>query len=460
MRCVAVAALLGTGLALYLALHFVEPRLAITWSYAHLGRRAALPWIGAALVVLLPPLAAAAWRRPGAARPVPALRWPWVALAWLVLGVAFASIGVLAPEHSVSVDPLQLVLDVRDHRDGNGRWVLLLFVLDHLWHVGRTWCPNLNVFLRIANGFIGAGAIVALGGCARHLGRTRGETLAIALLAWTALGTLQVSVGYLEVYPTALLATAIFLWTGLRATEGTLHPAWAALAGALAPFCYVATVQLLPALLVVALVELRRPRGLRRLALAAALGIVAAGAATIPAFGYPFAFVPLAARISEFSARGSGLSPNSSLLPLGYVLSAYHARELVHTFLLIDGVGVLLVLVTGTWALAARALDAKAAFLALSLVGFVPYVLAFDPVWGAYGDWDLFSYLAAPISLLGAYALIIWGRSCPRPFALLLGVALAANGVHLLARLNAVAFDLARHQAETPDHLHARQPSS
>lgn len=460
MRCVAVAALLGTGLGLYLALHFLEPRLAITWSYAHLGRRAALPWIGAALVVLLPPLAAAAWRRPAASRPVPALRWPWVALAWLALGVAFASVGVLAPEHSVSVDPLQLVLDVHDHRAGNGRWVLLLFVLGHLWDVGRTWCPNLNVFLRIVNGFIGAGAIVALGGCARHLGRTRGEALAIALLAWTALGTLQVSVGYLEVYPTALLATALFLWTGLRATEGTLHPAWAALTGALAPFCYVATVQLLPAFLVVALVELRRPRGLRRLALAAALGIVAAGAATIPAFGHPFAFVPLAARISEFSARGSGLSPNSSLLPLDYVLSAYHARELVHTFLLIDGIGVLLVVVAGTWALAARVLNAKAAFLALSLVGFVPYVLAFDPVWGAYGDWDLFSYLAAPISLLGAYAFISWGRRCPRPFAVLLGVALAANAVHLLARLNAVAFDIERHQAETPDHLRARHPSS
>jgi hypothetical protein len=459
--CVAVTALVGAGLVVYLTLHFLEPRLAITWSYAHLGRRAALPWVGAALVAMLPVVTVLAWRRPGTARPLRRVPWPWVVVGGVLLAVGLASVGVLAPEHQVSVDPMELLLDVHDRRPGNGRWVLLLWILDHLWDVGRRFYPNLNVFLRVVNGCFGAGALVALAACARRLGRSRGEVLAITLLAWTALGTLQVSVGYLEVYPAALFATAVYLWACLAAIDGALHPAWPVVVGALAPYFYVALVQLLPALVVVAATELTRPRGLRRLAVAAGLGLAAAGAATIPAFGYPFAWTALAARVSAFSARGSGLSPTSSLLPLDYVLSGTHAYELVHTFLLIDGVGVLLLLVAGTWALAARAVDAKAAFLALALAAFVPYVVLFDPVWGAYGDWDLFSYLAAPISLLGSYCFVQWGRRCPQPFAVLLGLALTANGVHLLARLNAVAFDMARHQAESPDHLRRmRQPSS
>jgi hypothetical protein len=450
--CVVVTTLLGAGLAAYLALHFFEPRLAITWSYAHLSRHAALPWIGALLVVVLPALTAVMWR---GSEPAPRfrIRWPWIVGAGLALGVACACVGVLEPELSVSVDPMQLVLDVRDRRAGNGRWILPLWVLGNLWEVWRGFYPNINVFLRIANGFIGAAGLLALGGCARRLGRNDREAIAIALLTWSALGTLQIAVGYLEVYPLALLATSVLLWTSLAAIDGTLHPAWALVAGALAPFFYVPLVQMLPALVVVAIVELRRAGGVRRLAIGAALGILAAGVATIPAFGYPFAWAPWAARISADSARGSGLSATSSLLPLDYVLSVEHARELVHNFLLIDGIGVLLVLVAGGWALAAGAFDAKAAFLTLAIAGFVPYVVAFDPVWGAYGDWDLFSYLAAPISLLGAYCFVQWGRRCPRPFAVLFGLALAAAGVHLLAKLNAVAFDQVRHQIETPDHL-------
>src|SRR2546428_11558915 len=69
------AVALSAGLAAELALHFLEPRLVITWSHAHLGRRGALPWIGAALVLALPAASAWARRQPGARRPLAALSW-------------------------------------------------------------------------------------------------------------------------------------------------------------------------------------------------------------------------------------------------------------------------------------------------------------------------------------------------------------------------------------------------
>src|SRR5205814_8484995 len=87
-----VALALSAGLAAELALHFLEPRLAITWSYAHLGRRAALWWIGAALVLVLPPASAWAWRRPGAARALGALSWR-SAVAAVALAVAVPALG-------------------------------------------------------------------------------------------------------------------------------------------------------------------------------------------------------------------------------------------------------------------------------------------------------------------------------------------------------------------------------
>src|SRR3989442_3126073 len=68
-----VALALSVGLAAELALHFLAPRLAITWSHAHLGRRGVLPWVGAALVLVLPAASARAWRWPGAQRPLAAL---------------------------------------------------------------------------------------------------------------------------------------------------------------------------------------------------------------------------------------------------------------------------------------------------------------------------------------------------------------------------------------------------
>jgi len=45
------------------------------------------------------------------------------------------------------------------------------------------------------------------------------------------------------------------------------------------------------------------------------------------------------------------------------------------------------------------------------------------------------------------------GRKHPRAFGYLLGLALAAAGVHLLARWNALDVDLPRHLLESPYHV-------
>jgi hypothetical protein len=451
--CILVAGLVGSGLVAMLGLHFIEPHLAITWSFAHLWRHPLLPWIGGALVLVAPVATALAWPHPSLARPLGALSWRSVLGAGLLLAVALLVVATRWPARPVSIDPVALVIDVRDRTIGNGRRVLLIWVLGNLWAaVGSLW-RTVPDFIRSMDALLGTASLLALAGCARRLGRSRGEVTAITLLAWSAFGTLQLCIGYLEVYPAELFATTLYLWLALRTIDGDLHPAWPVVAAALAPFWYVSLILLAPSLAVIAVHQLRQRGGFRRLAVAAVLAIVAAGSATIPAFGRPFAWAPLVSLVGADSAYQSGLSPTSSLLPLHYILTGPHARELAHTLLLVDGVGFLLVLVAGAWLAVRRAIDTKAAFLAVVIAGHLPYLVAFDPVFGALCDWDLFSYLAAPASLLGAYAFAQWGRECPKPFAVVLGLALATNGVHLLARLNALHMDLPKHQLETPYHM-------
>ena len=159
------------------------------------------------------------------------------------------------------------------------------------------------------------------------------------------------------------------------------------------------------------------------------------------------------ARAHADSGWQLGLSPTSSLLPLGDMLSGAHAREVVHTLLLVDGVGVLLLVLCGGWlVLHPRTWSPQAALLALIVLPYLAYVVAMDPLFGAFADWDLFSYGAAATSLLGAYAFVVWGREHERAFAWLLGLAIASAGVHLLARWNALEVDLPRHLLESPYH--------
>src|SRR5947207_3846790 len=446
-----VALVLAAGLAAELALHFLEPRLAITWSHAHLGRRGVLPWIGAALVLALPAASAWAWRRPGARRALGASSWRAAAVA-AALGAAVLALARVRPAPLISIDPWFLVKSVADGTGENGRWYLLLWSYQRLGAAVRPWldAPHL---IRTVSGLAASLALVALAGAARRLGRTRGETGAIALVAWTAFGTAQLVPGYLDVYPFALAVTALYLWTGLGALAGDVHPGWPLVIAFLAPFFYIGLVLLVPSTVVIALAAARRPAGGARLALGLLGAVAAAGAATLPGFGAPFAWAAFVARAHADSGYQLGFSPTSSLLPLGYMVSGVHAREVLHTLLLVDGVGVLLLVVCGGWLLLhPRTWSPPAALLALVVLPYLAYVVAMDPLFGALADWDLFSYGAAATSLLGAYAFVVWGREHERAFAWLLGLAIASAGVHLLARWNALDVDLPRHLLESPYH--------
>jgi len=444
----AVALALAAGLAGELALHFLEPRLALTWSYAHLGRRAALPWLGIALVLALPAAGRCAWRQPGVERPLCAVSWRST-LGGCALAGAVLALGRACPAPLVSIDPWFLVKSVAEGTGENGRWYLLLWSYERLGAAVRPWLDAPQV-IRTVSGLAASVALVALAGAARRLGRTRGEAGAITLLAWSAFGTAQLVPGYLDVYPFALAVTALYLCTALGALAGDVHPGWPLALAFVAPFFYIGLVLLLPSTAVIALSAARRPEARAPLALGLLAAVAAAGAATLPGFGAPFAWRAFVARAHADSGWQLGLSPTSSLLPLGYLLSGAHAREVVHTLLLVDGVGVLLLVVCGAW-LPRR--DPAAALLALLVAPWLAYVVAMDPLFGAFADWDLFSYGAAATSLLGAYAFVAWGRAAPRAFGWLLGLALAAASVHLLARWNALDVDLPRHLLESPYHV-------
>ena len=353
------------------------------------------------------------------------------------------------PAPLVSIDPWFLVKSVAEGTGENGRWYLLLWSYERLGAAVRPWLDAPQV-IRTVSGLAASVALVALAGVARRLGRTRGEAGAITLLAWSAFGTAQLVPGYLDVYPFALAVTALYLCTALGALAGDVHPGWPLALAFVAPFFYIGLVLLLPSTAVIALSAARRPEARAPLALGLLAAVAAAGAATLPGFGAPFAWRAFVARAHADSGWQLGLSPTSSLLPLGYLLSGAHAREVVHTLLLVDGVGVLLLVVCGAW-LPRR--DPAAALLALLVAPWLAYVVAMDPLFGAFADWDLFSYGAAATSLLGAYAFVAWGRAAPRAFGWLLGLALAAASVHLLARWNALDVDLPRHLLESPYHV-------
>jgi hypothetical protein len=434
-----VASLLVLGLAGEIALHLLEPRLALTWSFAHLGREPWRWWAAVLLVIALPAAVWRAWSMPWLAAPVRPLWRPAIVVLLLVGWVGVALLGLRYPAPLLSSDTEYFARAVDAPGIAMPRWYLTEWTFDRLG-------GGLAV-IRVANALMAVIALVGLAGCARRLGRTRGEALALGALAWSAFGTLQLTLGYVDVYPTVLAFVTVYCWTGLRAVDGG-HPAWPIALAAVAPFFYVGLVLLAPSAAVLALLVAARGGEGRRLRVAVGAAVAVAGLATLPGYGTPVAWAAHARALASVANVELGLTPDSALLPAGYLIGGGHLREVLHLLLLVDGIGVLLLVVLAPW----LAADGRTAVLASVLVPALAYLVLMDPIFGMFADWDLFSYLAVPTSLAGGWAFVRWGRTHPAAFPLLLGLALAAASVHLLARLNALDVAVARHLAESTGH--------
>jgi hypothetical protein len=449
---VVMAGLIAAALGAQLALHLIEPELAITWSFAHLGRQRERWWAAVALVVLMPVVMRAVWKHPVLQAPVRPLGWKAALAIGVVLWALLTWIGLVFPAPSISIDA-EFFADATLFPDKIyvARWYLTAWIFAQVVAVTSGLMTH-ETTIRCLNALLATVGLLALAGSAVQLARTRGEACIMTVLAWTALGTLQLAIGYVDVYPAALALFALYVWSGLRALRGTLHPAWPLSVAAVGPFAYIGLAILGPSVLVLMLHVLTRAGGRRRLATGLAVAVGAAGLATVPGFGAPFAWLSFVRTATAHVPVDMGLSPGSPLLPLAFMVSASHAREVLHTLILVDGVGVVFCLTAGIWGAARIPRDPVLAFLGSLVVSFLAYLIVFDPVFGAFVDWDLFSYPVVATSLLGTYTFLLWGRTRPHGCAVLLGLALSVSSVHLIARLNALDIHLGAHVGESPYH--------
>jgi hypothetical protein len=444
------------GCVALLVLHAFEPPGPFTWAYAHLGRRPALPVLAALVVVTLPPVVAWLWRRPWASAPVAVLGAgrvvPLVALGTVVV----TALGLWWPVTPICIDAWYFATSVGKGTAGSPRWYLTVWTFGKLAPLFPAFMAPLTV-VRTMNCLVAAWGLAALAASGRALGRTEGEAAALTAVAWTSFGVLQLALGYVDVYPTALCWTALYLWAGSAVLLRDRHPLWPAAAAAAAPFFYVGLVLVAPSCLVVLWVVARR-HGPRRVLEALAVAIVLAGLATWPGYGMPFAWRAFAHELAPALAPGAPIDGRGALLPTWEIASAWLWLGIAHLLVLVDGLGVLLLATCGATAIrrAPRPLVVwGVALLAPSLA----YVVTMDPLFGLFADWDLFSYVAAITAMCGAYAFVVWGRRAPRSFAPLLGLVLATALVHLMARLNALDVDFHRHLAETPFRVPVTKPA-
>lgn len=455
---VAIGIAVAAGALAYIGLHLFEPTLAQTWSYAHLNRyRKAFPV--ALLVTVGLPLAVMWFSEQSYARkPVPGSGFGYGVAVFLVLSLVFLCVGWFFPSTWLSLDPWKFAFEVWKGFIDTIRWYLTLMTFTAILRVAE-WAAPFPVPSRylvpVVNAFVSGLSFTLMIACARRLGKDMIEVGFLLLLTWTAFGNLQISIWYVDIYPLVQLLLVLFVWTSFRVLVEDAHPVWPFVVVSISPFFYVGMVLMAPALLAVVLACLRRENGIRQLASASAVAVLVAGSATIPGFGRPFAFGEFAAALRDDSTHLLGMQAGSSLLPWAYMFSPHHVSEYLHTWLLIDGMGVWLGVTAGIPMLLRffrGEIATREGVLILLLGPVAVYAFVMDPLWGPYADWDLFSYAAVPLSLFGGYALVAWGRETPRVRAALMGLLLAANLVHLGARLNALEIEKERHTLESPSH--------
>lgn len=455
---VAIGIAVTAGALAYIGLHVFEPALPRTWSYAHLNRYAGAGILAVLLTLALPVAFVRASRDSRMGVSVPPLGFRAGVGAFVVLSLTFLVVGWFFPSAWLSLDPWHFAIEVWKGHVSTMRWYLTLKSFTAFLRVAE-WLAPFEVPARdlipVVNAFVSGLAYTLMIACARRLGRDRIDVVFLVALAWTAFGNLQVSIWYVDIYPTVQLLLLLFIWTSYRVLIDGVHPVWPFAVMALSPFFYVGTILMAPALLPVVLACARRADGIKQLSVATGVAVLLAGAATIPGFGSPFAFGAYLHELRLDSGSELGLRGDSSLLPWGYMFGLDHVLEYLHTWLLIDGMGALLGVTAGLpllWGVLRGSLASREAVLLLLLGPILVYAFVMDPLWGSYADWDLFSYAAVPFSFFGGYALIEWGRQAPAARAFLMGLVLAANLIHLGARLNALEIDRDFHLHESPSH--------
>jgi hypothetical protein len=450
-----VALVLVLGALALVWLHWAEPALATTWSFAHLGRRRMLRWLAVLAVLVLPLAGHALWRSPAMARALRAPSWRSALIAiggvWLVLAI----VGLAFPAPVICIDAVYFVKEIRDGTAGNHRWFLALRSYGWIYHALGGALDG-KLFVRVLNASMTAIACGAVVGSARLLARDRREALTIAVLVLTAFGNLQLALGYIDVYPIPQAATALFVWTALRALRGDGSVFWPLAIAAIGPLVYVGLLLLSPAALVLSIAIALEAGGIRRLARAAPGVIVLLGVGTLPLHGRPWDLIAFVQGVARDAQPQLGLSSSGSLLPLDYAFGVKHLSEFLHGLVLTDPVGVLLLItVLPVVLLSLRDAPTWRDLLLLGALAGPVLVYAFlmDPLFGPYADWDLFSYGALATSLLGAYALILLARDRGAWPGAVVGLLVAVAVVHALARLNALGVDFARHMQEEPFHV-------
>jgi hypothetical protein len=442
----------GVAFAALLGLHGLAPELSISWSY---GRPRWL-LLSVLLVVTLPVALARLWRTDALDAWLARLPRIRPIALWSILLLVLIALWLLAAAPPLSPDTRFLIKAVNEGTRAAPRWLLLLATYQgaHRW-LGD-WLRPYEV-VQVVNVLLASAALAALAACAHRLGERREEQLAIGALVFGAFGVLQISLAYPDVYPAPLAVTALYCWLGLAAIDGERHPFWPLAIAAIGPFVYLGASILAPSLLAVVAAELRRDGGVKRIGWSVLGAVFLAGLATWPFYGWPFAWIPMLEAVTALRSAEMGLNSSGYQMPVGEILAPRHLWSVTHVLLLVDPVGWVLMLGPGSWLALGRVeirVRRRLIFLALIVLAYLAYCLAMDPLYGAYLDWDLFSYGAVASSLLGAYALVVWGRGRSAPLVgAALGLALALNLVHLAARLNAMPEHRARHVHESPPHL-------
>ncbi len=256
------------------------------------------------------------------------------------------------------------------------------------------------------------------------IGRTRGQRIVMLGLLLT-LGTMQLFFGYVENYTLAALAIVVAFWLAARFVQGRF-PLWGVAAVlALAHALHPSTLYLLPALLLLGLLD-RQRHGTRHALGSVAVPYLVVGVGVLvlmnagghgvdalltsdrPGGGDGRWLVPLMATTTRWE--------HYTLFSFGHLVDIVNQQWLAAPVSLALLLLVLLLDRQRRWltdGLSGEPLRQDRwllGFFALATLGSLLFVMLWNPDYGGQRDWDLFSLASLPLTVLAAWLL---GRALP-----------------------------------------------